>query len=427
MWDRNEWRIFLLFFILFIFFTKTYPISPNDRARLAGIQSVVENRTFAMDHSMFDSIDKVKIGEHFYSEKPVMSYLVFVPIYAVLYNQGITFANKLSGVYYLLTLLVLGLSTSIMLVYFYRFLGRYGLSPAVRFFFTFALGVGTAIFPYATVINNHALAAAFLFLSFYAALSSKNAWQYAGAGLLAGLTATFDIATGPIFLVVFSIWLLWRRIGLRKLLAYGAGASIPIAAYLLVNYVVSGSIIPFTLHSAYFNYPGSSFANGAGVAGQAAFDMARTTKYLWDITFGVKGLFIFNPLLLFSVAGLIITIAYKRRYRAEAIFMALGIVSTIAFFVTKTDNWGGCNYGFRYTVPIIPILFAYTPAVFKRHKVPALWMLFTIGLALSVFISMMGLVQHPWGCTNWEMIPNQPFTELMHRFFQQITIPSHLF
>lgn len=400
MWNRYELGVFIAFFILIGVFTKTYPVSSNDQSRLAATQSIVEHGTFAIDNSRFNkTIDRVKIGNHFYSDKPMLTYLILVPIYHVLYYSGITMNNNLGLVYFILSILTVGLSTSIMLVYFYRFLKRYDLSNRLRLFYTTVLGLGTLIFVYSLVINNHGLAAAFLFLSYYALINAKKTTNYALAGLLAGLTATFEIAGGPIFLACFFGLLLWRKVGIKNIIWFCGLAAIPIIAYLGINYAISGSIIPVQVRIELFDYPGSEFAGGTGVSGHVKWDSyTDLLKYAWGITFGRKGLFTYSLPLFFSLAAIILAITKKNKYRDEAITMGTGTLLTLLFYITKTNNWGGCNFGFRFTVPLIPVLFAFTPILFKEVQNKRLWHLFVIVFFFSLLITALGIYLHTWNC-----------------------------
>ncbi len=406
MWNRYELGVFIVFFILIGIFTKTYPVSSNDESRLAATQSIVEKGTFAIDNSMFNStIDKVKIGDHFYSDKPMLSYLILVPIYHFLYYSGITMENNLGLVYFILSLLTIGLSTSIMLVYFYRFLKRYNLSPGLRLFYTTALGLGTLVFVYSLVINSHGLAAAFLFLSFYAVVNAKKPINYAFAGLLTGLTVTFEIAGGPIFLACFIGLMLWKKVGIKNIIWFCIFAAIPIIAYLGINYEISGSIIPVQVRVELFDYPGSEFAGGIGVSGYVKWDSyTDLLKYAWGVTFGRKGLFTYSLPLFFSLAGIIFAIIRKNKYRDEAIAIGTGILLTLLFYITKTNNWGGCNFGFRFTVPLIPMLFAFTPILFKEIRSKRLWYLFVLVFFFSLAITALGVYLHTWNCDQ-QMIP----------------------
>lgn len=417
----NRIVIFLISFLFVAFFTKTDVAGWNDASRLDAVQAIVEHHTFVINNTLFETGDKVIINGKFYSDKAALSYLILVPVYYLLYKMGLNFSNSPHLCYYLITLFTMGLSFSIMLVYFFRLMALFGLSPKEQFLHTAAVGLGTLVFPYSLVINNHSLAASFLLMGFYCILVAKTDKQHIFAGLIVGLTASFDEVTGAIFLAVFIILLLLRS-NKRNFLFYMGGALIPIVLYLLVNLYISGSIIPFHLRGELFNYPGSPFQNGEGVAGLASRGISDILHYAWGVTLGEKGFLRYTPLLFFSLAGLAFSIIRRNKYRNEAILVAVGIIATLVFFIIKTDQYGGCNYGFRYMVPIIPILYAFTPFLFKEKDArPCLKLIFWIALIFSVFISGMGIIQNPLGC-NSEMIPNIPLRAMLYNIYHSIAL-----
>ncbi len=424
MWNKYEWAIFIVSFLLIASFTKTWPISPNDQSRLNGVQSIVEQGTFAIDDSKFNwTIDRVKIGNHFYSDKAAMSYLVYVPIYYLLFNQGYSIENNINRVYFLLTLTVIGISTSIMLVYFFRLLNRYKISTGSRIFYTTALGLGTLIFPYSLIINNHGLAAAFLFFSFYSLINAKKIPQFAIAGLLVGLTATFETVTGPIFMMCFVILLIWRKCKIKNLSTYLLCAALPIIVYLSINYSIGGNIVPVQLNQDNFNYPGSAFGGDRHFSLVRWDSFTRFVNYVYDLTVGGRGFFSITPLLLFAIAGILITVLSKNDYRDESIAMLFGVLLAFSTYLVQTIDWGGCSFGFRHTVPLIPILFVYIPTVFTKYKDPYLKFLFFLAFIVSLFMTWMGIIQHSWSCSP-ELIPNITLKEMLERLYNSLAFWS---
>jgi len=308
MWGKKEWLIFLVAFAFFALFTRTLTISPNDASRMGPVEGIVDHGTFSIDQSHFNStMDRVFINGHYYSDKPMMSYLIFVPFYFALSKRGINFVTNHGLTYYVLTLFTLGVSVAAMLAFFFRLLKRYKLPTKTRLFYTAALGLCTLMLPYALAVNNHALTGAFLLMSYYFLVTAETPAHYAFAGLLAGLTATFEIAIGPIFLVLFTIFLFLKK-RFARMAWYVAGAALPVIAYLVINYAISGSIIPFSIRPELFKYPGSAFSGGPGSAslsGTVSRPLAATLDYAWNVLFGWRGFFTYMPVLLFSAVGLL--------------------------------------------------------------------------------------------------------------------------
>jgi hypothetical protein len=402
MWNKTEWWIFLTAFFLIALFTKI-EAKTNDASRMGAIQSIVENKTFAIDNSRFAwTVDRVSINGKFYSDKPALSYLVGVPIYFILYTIGINFSNAPKLSYYLITLLTIGLSTSIMLVYFFRLLKKYNLDDRERLFYTASLGLGTLVLPYSVVFNNHGLAAALLLISFYYLvlnLNARNTWQYIVAGCMAGFTTTIDVIAGGVFLLLSSLFL-FPRIGFKTAF-FILAAVIPIFVYLSINLAISGSITPFNIRPELFEYQGSkvTLESLSGVSRPASY-----LTYAIALTVGEKGFFSYTPILFFSLGALIIAVADKK-YRTEAILVAVGIIATLFYYITRTNNFAGCSYGLRWTVPFIPVLYYFTPLLFKQkmNTPPFVKISFGIMLVFSIVFSFMGVID-PWVCSH-KLIP----------------------
>jgi len=364
---------------------------------MAAIQSTVEFKTFAIDQSTFvnRTMDKVRINDHFYSDKTALSYLIGVPIYFVLYKFGITFSEWPRLSYYLITLLTIGLSISIMLVYFFSLLERYKLETKQRFFYVASLGIGTLILPYGIVFNSHGLGAAFIFLAFYSILNAKNTMQLIFGGVLAGLAASIDLVAGNIFLILFIIFFLIRT-RLFEAFLFFIGAVIPIIIQSSITWHISGSIIPFNIQPEFFNYPGSAF-NPSELSGVLTNSWSQSIRYAFDIIIGRRaGFLYYSPILYFSFIGLIIAFA-KNKYRLEGILVSTGILSTLLYLVFKTNNYGGCAYGMRFTVSLIPVLYSFTPLVFSfnNKRTTFLKFLFILALIVSVAFSLIGIID-PW-------------------------------
>jgi len=406
MWSKQEWAVFLLFFVFAIVFTQTR-VDTNDGSRMNAVQSMVEQGTLRIDNSSFLwTSDKVRINDHWYSDKPPISYLVAVPIYFVLYHGGLTFAHHASFAYGITTLLTVGLITSIMFVYFFRFLKRYKLTDRQRWLYTFALGFGTQLLPFRLVYNNHAMGAALLFFSYYLWLAVKKPEQFFWSGLLAGFTAAIDLVTGGIFLVLFTVTH-YRRHGYAKTAKYALGACIfPILGW-LINYWLSGSFAYFSVQPALWNYPGTLF-NPSNLAGVVLQSPAVALRYAGPMLIGwTHGVLTFNPLLAFGILGVLVALFTKNKYRTEAVVITIGVVSVFLYYFFRTSNYGGCGWGFRYTVPLIPLVFVFIPFLLTRKSrwTPLLATLFWPVMLASVTIAGFGMFQ-PWACHPLIIIKN---------------------
>jgi len=407
---------------MFASFTKIFTGNPNEASRLGPVQGIVEHGTFSIDNSQFNStIDRVLIKGHYYSDKPAPAYLIFVPTYYLLYNLDISFEKNIALTSYLISLSVVGLLSSIMLVYFYRMLVRYHLSSWKRLFLTAGLGLGTLIFPYSLIINGHSVAAALIFISFYLMVNAVKPCGYVLAGLVGGYAASVDPVAGPLFLLAFAI-LVFVKTRFQMTKWYVLGAAVPILIYLFINLSISGSIMPFQFVPEYFKYPGSAISGGPGsyYPGTVSKSFLQFLDYAWATSLGKKGLFVYSPLLLFSVVGLALASFRRNKYNKEAISVFAAALLTFIFIALKTDNYGGCNFGFRLLVPIIPVIFFFTPFLFEQKEFTrVLKWLFVMAFVVSVAIALLGVIQHPWTCSPG-MMPEWNLSELLGKLYQVV-------
>lgn len=112
--------IFLSFILGCALFIYTRAYSSNGASRLAAVESLVQRGRWIIDEA---TGDKIKVGEHFYSDKPPILSLGGADVCAALHNA------------FGLTLQLWGCTPNTGLV--------------------LALGFGTAIFLYSMVFTNH--------------------------------------------------------------------------------------------------------------------------------------------------------------------------------------------------------------------------------------------------------------------------------
>jgi len=435
-----------IFFLACLFLVKTEPASWNDSSRLASIESLVERGTWAIDESSWVNFtqDKIFIAEKFYSDKmPLFSFLG-AGVYEILRAFGGSVRMDCAQAarfcaYAPLTLLLVTLPASILIFLFFDYAARLSISVWAAVIGTVALGLGTMIFPYALVLNHHVPAAAAVFASYYllnregaknakkesdivmlsgakhlvarlintisfgatrpfadAQGDSYSATRFARllffAGFLAALAPSFDVLSGIVAVTLFGIAALNYR---ARALYFVLGALVPLAATALLDYQIARTLLPpYTVTDAY-NFPGSAFP--ATVGGNGTPD--DYAAYAFRMFLGGKGLFAYNPLLIFAFVGAL-TVAFNRAsaLRVPAALTALGFIALCVYLATQTGNYGGTAYGERWFVVAIPILFSFiffAPPLNARTRQSAWYILFVPLLALSIISSLQG-AQTPW-------------------------------
>ncbi len=422
----------ILFFLFCLAFVKTKPASWNDIARIATIESLAERGTWAIDDSAWvdQTADKVFLGGKFYSDKmPVLSF-IGASVYSIL---RAAFGDSLAPdcrtcAYAPLTLILVALPATLTLWLFFDFATRLRVPLWVATIGTLVLGTGTMMLPYALVFNHHVPAACALFASFYIlswravlakprmrpaselgiassrpfdsatlrsgsllAMTDEHAWLFV-AGFLAALALAFDAPAGIIAAGIAGIALVRLR---REFVWFAFGAVIPMIATGLLDYQIARTIIPPYMITNGYNYPGSEFP--PTFAGNGTPD--DYAAYAFRMFLGGKGLFAFNPLLLFALVGAA-SAAFNAKHsaRVEASFILLSFLALCLYLATNTGNFGGTAYGERWFIPAIPVLFSFiffAPPLSVTTGKNFAWGLFVPMLALSVFSSLQG-AQAPW-------------------------------
>jgi len=396
-WQRVGGILIALVFLIFVWsWTKHKPESWNDIARVAAIESLVERGDWALDDSLWvnQTQDKILLNGRFYSDKMPVLTMLGAGVYAVLHHVfGMSLApNCVSCAYAWLVRLLVALPAAGMLWLFFDFVWRKTVAP-VALFATVALGISTMLFPYALVLNHHAPAATALFASFYLLTRHvPSRHELVLAGFLAALALAFDVLAGFVGAGLFGIALLRYR---RASVYFAIGGAVPLLWTALLDYHIAGTVMPlYTLTYAY-DYPGSAFP--ATIAGNGTPD--DYAAYIFRMFVGGQGLFAFNPLLLFALAGAA-RVALNRQHtlRIEATCIALAFVALAVYLSTNTGNYGGNAYGQRWYITTIPTLWAFilfVPPLSAATWKHATWLLFLPLFALAVFSTLQG-ASAPW-------------------------------
>ncbi len=389
----------VIFFCVCLALTQNQPISWNDIARTAAIESLVERGTWAIDDSMwFDATqDKVLLNGKFYSDKMPVLTLIGASVYSGLHVAfGATLASNCSVcAYHWLTVLLDGLPAALLLWLFFDFARRQKHGVAIAVIGTVALGIGTMLFPYALVLNHHAPAAASLFASFYFLTTRPpdNRRALIAAGFFAALAVSFDVLTG-ILAVTLGALALWRW--RRDIFWFALGGAVPIVVTFLLDYQIAGTILPAYMITGGYDYPGSAFP--ATLGGNGTPD--DYVVYAFRMFLGAQGLFVFNPLLLFALVG-VVGAALNRRHPLwrEAVCVTVGFLCLCLYLATQTGNLGGEAYGERWFVAALPLIFAfifYAPPLNTATWKNWAWLVFVPAFALSAFSSLQGAASGAW-------------------------------
>jgi hypothetical protein len=361
----------------------------NDASRWAQIEAIVDHGSATIERSRFrPTVDRVIVGGSEYSNKPPFFSLVGAALYAPLRAAtGWRLADPTTGgkAIWTLTLLLVGLPAALAVALFDRALAsRPGLAPAARALATTGLAAGTLLFSFAGTLNNHVPAAALLL----AAALATRAGRPLAAGLATGFAAAIDLLPG-LGLAPF-LALGGARAGSdrrRDLARFALGLAPGAAALVLSNVAITGSWRPPKW------LPGAvdlSAQAGASVLGVV---LPQSATYPLEVLFGAHGLFAVSPILLLGAAGC--ALAARRAGAGERPFwraLAFGVALQYAGHALLAGSYGGWSYGYRYLLPIQPLLMLALPfALGTRSRE----LLCAILLAPSLLFAALG-AYHPW-------------------------------
>jgi len=390
---KRDLQYFLLFLLALALFTKT-TIGPwNDRSRIATVESLVERGTFIIDNSIYSwTGDKIYVNGHFYSDKPpVLSFLAAGP-YFLMSKLGLTFYNNEGVVYYLLTLICVGIPAALTVHFFHKSLKLVRVRRDIDQKLTIAFGFCTLFLPWSTTFNNHVPATALCFISFYFLLKNRiqASWKTTFlAGFLAALGATIDIVAGSLFFVAFLICLVWNRSKMSNVAAFLVGGLLPFLLHCALNIQITGGILPAQFVPEYFEYPGSPWSR-ENLSGYLSHpNLQSLLNYAAHSLFGSSGFFSYNPVLLFYFPALPLAL---RRLRKEGVMILLVTAIVLGFYILKTDNYGGWSYSIRWWIPLIPFFLFFSSFYWERQKSLRI---FYVALVVSLVISAIGII-NPW-------------------------------
>lgn len=452
-WEERL-ALFLLIFGLLVFATKTYgapqnPGSWNDQARFATIQALVEQGTFAIDNTSLGywTGDKVFAGEHFYSTKPPLLSMIGAALYWPMYHWlGWTYFNELQAptIYYLITLLLMGLPMAGCAVLFYNTLHDLGLSLRWRILGTASFALGSLYLPYSLIFQNHTIAGIAGFYAFVLVFRTTRGIGPSGrnlalAGLMAGFAFVTDIVGAAPYLFALLVWLIVRRVQGNPWSEAGAavaGFAVPLAAHLAGNIAMLGDWRPIYTKAETYKLTAIPGFFGEVLERKSylstLFDPYRW-RYIVNSLVGIRGVFFYTPALLFGCwLGWRLCGPHWRTLLPELTpaqetalrsFTAAFLAMTLAAFVyllLRTENYGGTSYGSRYFIAPSLLLLWYSALVYTELGTLRARGWYAEALRWGIICAVVGMA-YPWGVallygapTNFSLVANvQAYAEYL--------------
>jgi len=351
-------------------------------------------------------------GNHAYCDKAPGASWLALPMYEILWlaRGGVTPDESfLITASYLCTLFAVALPSALGVALLFWLLHTLGIERRASVAFSLAYGLATMVFPFATVLFGHSLAAA-LAVAGYALLARLRHAPAAAEALQASYLTTPGVCLGAAVVVEYPCAIIAavlfvyaafsvppRRLG--WLVLGGAGPALALAAY---HWIVFGS--PTTLPYAFSTQSdrGQGMYMGIGAVDPEA---------LWGILFSAyRGLFFSQPWLLLAAPGLAV-MARRPALRADVAVCAIVFVVFVWMNASLVDWPSGYGFAPRYLIPALPFLTVAAAAVsLVRIRVPALagalrvgvlglvvWSAFLMLVAASVNLDVPNSIEEPFG------------------------------
>jgi hypothetical protein len=342
-------------------------LSAHVTSRLATIDSLVARHTFAVDDSPFvHSVDKVRIGGHFYSHQPpaiaVAGAAFYYPLFKLGYRLPLEYpaGDRPGPAFPLLVFALDGAATVFTLVLFYAMLGWTGLGKPAKVLMTAALGIGTLFFSYSITLNSHSFAGALLFAGFYSAVAAKRRGMPGRMLFLSGLAFSLAGAADhgtAVFYPVFGLYLLFQKPPKRRLLLYLLPLALTVLPTLCYYYWISGSPGPVATRAEFFDYPGSVWntPGGANLTGTSLNPPAVALRQVFRCLFGSHGFLVYNPLLWIALWSALRRLVRGGEWRDETLAAAIASLVMAGYFFLYCTNHGGACYSVRWFVALVPV------------------------------------------------------------------------
>jgi hypothetical protein len=352
--------------------------SANDRSRWATVWSLVERGTYEIDEIIempgWNTIDKGRFHDHFYSSKPPFLSTIVAGIYWALKQAfGLDLLAKTHETVQVILLIVNWLPWIVALALMAAIVERCARTDWGRVFVVIAAAGGTFLTTFLTTLNNHTIAAAGVVFALYPTLRILNDGRRSGglfalAGFWGAFAACCELPAALFGLALFAVLL--RSAPAQVFRWFVPAAILPLAFFFYTNWLCTGGLVPF---QAKFGTPNDTFYkyvyNGVPSYWMDPSPQDRgessAVVYLFHCTIGHHGIFSLSPIFLLTVAG------WSRLTKPSALrvvgWMSLALtVAVLAFYLGRTQsyNYGGSTSGLRWAFWLIPLwLLAAVPAL----------------------------------------------------------------
>ena len=390
--------------------SNTHPLrSANDRSRWCTIWSLVERGTYTIDEIIqrpsWNTIDKVRHDDHFYSSKPPLWPTICAGVYwAVKHATGLSLTTNTLNTAHAILLIVNLLPWLVAWWMLAKMIDKYARNDFTRYFLWIAAAGGTLITPYSLVLNNHTVAA--FSTAFALAMLLQVVWdgdlrasRFFWCGFWGAFAACNDLPAGLLGVALF-VWM-FRSSPRKTVCWFIPAAMLPVLAFFGTIYVVTGSLKPFYLDygSETYRYVHEGVPSYWMDPKGLDQSLDSWSTYLFHCTLGHHGILSLTPIWFLTLFAWLPVSRWNREsfgtYLRVSLFLT---VAVLGFYLTRTEqyNYGGVSIGLRWMVWLIPLwLIGAIPVVDWCAERPWRKAFCLVLLAASVF-SAIQPIPNPW-------------------------------
>lgn len=402
----NKSNIFLLTFLISNIFLSSYFLdtwnTPNSVSKALPILTYYENKSLKINNYHELTMDKVKIGESYYSDKAPLPTFIMIPLYIVLkalninkpgnahlYDQHPVHAWKSVNIddgrpyqtvkLFLILLLGSFFIGSLPFAFMVYLTLKYSIekqSDSSTMVLIMLGWYGSYVFVYSGTFFNHVFAG-FLLLASYILLKFEK--RYLASGFFAGLSFLTEYTTGVVF-VIWPLLILMNEKNFKNSLMFILGILPSLGCILSYNYLITGNAL--VMLNSYHSYPlfGDQLSKNYG------FSISNINlKSIWGLSFSpYMGLFIFSPIILLVFYKLFGNFIAKTINIKSFLTDYLIALSIIYFFLISSffTWWGGWSLGPRYLIPLSCLLIFEGIRYLNRNNISRLAYLFVTAFGL---------------------------------------------
>jgi 4-amino-4-deoxy-L-arabinose transferase-like glycosyltransferase len=370
--DRQRLALLVLLALLFTVYASSFPgiRNSNEGSHYALVRSLAKGELSIDGYEQYTRfVDFSARDGRYYSDKPPGVSVLALPLYGVgrllagpdaadrqpLPNLATTRPDPVNGLVPPLeewwTNLLAALGGTLTVVFVFLAARELGAELAASTFVAAAVGLGTMVWRYATILFAHSISAALVMAAVYLALRAfhrDDRGDVAWLGAVAGVAVAVDysnalLMAGVVIALVVGRWGRGATAVGRDLLAVVAGAALPILLLAAYQWGAFGS----PLHTSYRYKQLARYAFSRDFFEAYSAPITNLGPLLFQLRWGVVA---WCPLLVLTPVGLWFT---ARRSRPAALLLVLASAPLFVLIAKFLTPEGGATHDARYVTPAL--------------------------------------------------------------------------